>query len=409
MPTAVSSLSRPLTLPNGTVLPNRIVKASMSECLGDFDFSPTSRHVRLYRRWADSGASVLITGNIMVDRTAIGEIGNVVVDDTRDLALLEEWSTAAKSGGAQIWAQINHPGRQIPATLNSSPVAPSAIRLTGSAGAYRTPRELSDSDITALIGKFATTAEILVDAGFDGIEIHAAHGYLIGQFLSPATNIRTDRWGGSPENRRRFLLEVVRAVRAAVGPKIPLAVKLNSADFQRGGFGEDDSAAVARALDAESIDLLEISGGTYESVAFMGDAPSKASTLDREAYFLGFAEKIRASVSTPLLLTGGFRTAEGTDAAITSGAVDLVGIARPMALQLDFPRRLLAGTAPAAIARQRNTGIKRIDGLGNIVWHTTQLWRLGDGKNPAPERSPYLTMAHYLSRTVPYIVYRLTH
>ncbi|MFC4373761.1 NADH:flavin oxidoreductase/NADH oxidase family protein [Nocardia halotolerans] len=407
-PTAVNSLAEPFTLPNGTILANRIVKASMSECLGDFGFAPGARHVRLYRRWADSGASVLITGNIMVDRTAVAEVGNVVVDDERDLAVLNEWSTAAKSGGAQVWAQINHPGRQIPATLNSSPVGPSAIRLTGSAGAYRTPRELTDSDITALIGKFAETARILVEAGFDGIEIHAAHGYLIGQFLSPATNVRTDRWGGSRDNRQRFLLEIVRAVRAAIGPATPLAVKLNSADFQRGGFGEDDSAAVARALDAESIDLLEISGGTYESVAFMGDTRPKASTLDREAYFLEFAEQIRADISTPLLLTGGFRTAEGTGAAITSGAVDLVGIARPMALQPDFPRHLLAGTTPATIARQRNTGIKRIDGLGNIVWHTTQLWRLGDGKDPAPERSPYLTIAHYLSRTVPYTLYRLT-
>ncbi|MGS2805914.1 NADH:flavin oxidoreductase/NADH oxidase family protein [Nocardia sp. MW-W600-9] len=409
MPNTEGPLARPVTLPNGTVLANRIVKAAMSECLGDFGLSPTRRHVTLYRRWAQSGAAVLLTGNIMIDRTAIGEVGNVVVDDERDIDLLREWAGAAKAGGAQIWAQINHPGRQIPATLNSSPVAPSAVRLTGSAGAYRTPRELADSEIVALVAKFAETARILVAAGFDGIEIHAAHGYLISQFLSPVTNVRTDRWGGNSGNRRRFLLEVVRAVRAVIGTAVPLAVKLNSADFQRGGFDEDDSASVARALDAESIDLLEISGGTYESVAFMGGDATKASTRGREAYFLGFAEKIRASVSIPLLLTGGFRTAEGAGTAVASGAVDLVGIARPMALQPSYPRHLLAGIDPQTSARQRNTGIKRIDGLGNIVWHTTQLWRLGDGKDPAPERSPYLTMAHYLSRTVPYTLYRLTH
>ena len=407
MPNAVAPLAQPLTLPNGVVLKNRIVKSAMSECLGDFGFSPTKGHVRLYQQWADSGASVLITGNVMIDRTAIGEVGNVVVDDERDLALLSEWAAAAKSNGAQVWAQINHPGRQIPANLNMNPVAPSAVRLTGSVGLYLTPRELTDSEIVTLVGKFAETARVLVSAGFDGIEIHAAHGYLINQFLSPATNRRTDRWGGNAQNRRRFLLEVVRAVRAAIGPSVTLAVKLNSADFQQGGFDEDESAAVARALDSESIDLLEISGGTYETVAFMGATPTKASSRNREAYFLEFAERIRAEVSTPLLLTGGFRTTEGMNSAIESNAVDLAGVARPLALMPDLPRRLLDGEAPRNVARQRNTGIKRIDGMGNIVWHTTQLWRLGAGKDPAPNRSPYLTMAHYLSRTVPYILHRL--
>ncbi|WP_278313285.1 NADH:flavin oxidoreductase/NADH oxidase family protein [Lolliginicoccus levis] len=403
----VAPLAQPLTLQNGVVLKNRIVKSAMSECLGDFGLSPTQGHVRLYQRWANSGASVLITGNIMVDRTAIGEVGNVVVDDERDLALLSEWATAAKSSGSQVWAQINHPGRQIPANLNMRPVAPSAVRLTGSAGLYLTPRELTDSEIVGLVAKFAETARVLVSAGFDGIEIHAAHGYLISQFLSPATNRRTDRWGGDARNRRRFLLEVVRAARAAIGPSATLAVKLNSADFQSGGFDEDEAAEVARALDAESIDVLEISGGTYETVAFMGVAEAKSSTRKREAYFLDFAERIRSEVSTPLLLTGGFRTAEGMSAAIESNAVDLAGVARPLALVPDFPNRLLDGDAPRSIARQRNTGIKQIDGLGNIVWHTTQLWRLGEGKDPAPDRSPYITMAHYLSRTVPYILRRL--
>lgn len=411
MTTAVTTtLAAPLELPNGAVLPNRIVKAAMSECLGNHNLAPTRRHVELYRRWARSGAGLLITGNIMVDRSAIGEVGNVVVDDRRDIEILAEWAQAARSHGAQVWAQINHPGRQVPLTLNAHPVAPSAVAVADTAGMFRPPRELRDDEIEHIIATFATSAAILVEAGFTGIEIHAAHGYLISQFLSPTSNIRSDRWGGTRENRRRFLLEIVRAVRAEIGTEVTLAVKLNSADFQRGGYDEDEAADVVAALTAEGIDALEISGGTYESTAFMGPTePVKASTRAREAYFLDFAERIRTQTTVPLLLTGGFRSASGMAAAIDSGAVDLVGIARPLVVEPDLPARLLAGHATAAQERRpRTIGIRRLDGATELLWHTTQLWRLADGKEPAPRRHPLLTMLHYFSRQIPYTAHQLT-
>ncbi len=410
MTTAVTTtLAAPLMLPNGSFLPNRIAKAAMSECLGDMKLAPTRRHVDLYRRWSKSGAGLLITGNIMVDRSAIGEVGNVVVDDRRDLEILTEWATAARSQGAQVWAQINHPGRQIPLTLNAHPVAPSAIAVADTAGMFRKPRELRDDEIEQIITKFATSAAILIEAGFTGIEIHAAHGYLISQFLSPTSNVRTDKWGGNRENRRRFLLEIVRAVRAEIGTDATLAVKLNSADFQRGGYDEDEAAEVVRALSAEGIDALEISGGTYESTAFMGPGePVKASTAAREAYFLDFAELIRAQTKLPLLLTGGFRSASGMAAAIDSGSVDVVGIARPLVIEPELPTRLLTGQATSYDARPRTIGIARLDGATELLWHSTQLWRLADGKDPAPGRHPLVTLTHYFSRQIPYTAYRLT-
>lgn len=406
---ASTAFAIPLALPNGSTLSNRLAKAAMSECLGDLRHRPTDRLPRLYRRWADSTAGLLVTGNVMVDRRAIGEVGNVVVEDDRDLPALRAWAEAARSGGAQVLAQLNHPGRQVLAGLGNSAVAPSALRVRGAAGIFRTPRELTESEIEELVGRFATSAGVMVRAGFDGVEVHAAHGYLISQFLSPATNLRTDGWGGSAQKRRRFLLEVVRAVRREIGPGATLAVKLNSADFQRGGFSEDESAEAVQALAAEKVDLVEISGGTYESVAFMGQpaTPLKASTARREAYFLEFAARVRQDLPMPLMLTGGFRSAGGMSEAIGSGAVDMIGLGRPLALEPDLPRRLLDGTATHSTARHRTLGIARFDGMTDLIWHTTQLQRMGLGKDPAPDRHPLLTLAEYSGHLAPYSLHRL--
>ncbi|MDO9355655.1 MAG: NADH:flavin oxidoreductase, partial [Solirubrobacteraceae bacterium] len=269
-PTQVA-IDEPFTLPSGGTLPNRLVKAALSEQLGTLGNAPTPRLERLYRQWADGGFGLIITGNVMVDRRALGEPRNVVVEDDRDLAALTSWAAATKSGGGAAWVQLNHPGRQSPRILSLRPVAPSAVGLKLS-GQFARPSVLTEAQIHEIIERFATTAETVVRAGFDGVQIHSAHGYLSSQFLSPITNQRTDAWGGDPERRMRFLLEVVRATRERIGPKAGLGVKLNSADFQRGGFTEEESMGVVEALSAEAVDLLEISGGTYEQTAMMGGA-----------------------------------------------------------------------------------------------------------------------------------------
>lgn len=399
--TTDAAIDRPFTLPNGTVLGNRLVKAALSEQLSSIKGAPTSELERLYRRWSQGRFGLVITGNVMVDRRALGEPRNVVVEDERDFTRLQSWASAARSGGNAAWVQLNHPGRQSPRILSDHPVAPSAVGLKIS-GQFARPRALTDHEIRDIIERFARAAEIVVRAGFDGVQIHSAHGYLSSQFLSPITNERTDAWGGDPERRMRFLLEVVRATRERIGPKAGLGVKLNSADFQRGGFTEEESMGVAEALSAESLDLLEISGGTYEKAAMMGaGAGQRESTIKREAYFLEYAEAVRARAAMPLMLTGGLRTRRAMDDALAGGAIDLVGLGRPTCLDPDVARKLIDGTLAAApVAPDLKIGVRALDDLSELTWHTTQLWRLGAGKEAAPTRRAVFTVSEYLRSTV---------
>ncbi len=378
-------------------LRNRIAKSAMSERLAGRDGAPTEAHVKLYEAWSRGGSGLLITGNVMVDAHAIAETGNVVVQDARHHGALAKWARATRSGGAAAWAQINHPGRQAPRFLNRDVVAPSPVPMRGITGAvFGQPRALAAIEIERIIERFAVAASVLVDAGFEGIQIHAAHGYLINQFLSPLTNLRDDAWGGDADRRMRLLLDVVRAVRSAIGRKAPLGVKLNSADFQRGGFSEEESMRVVEALEAEGIELLEISGGTYESAAMFEEKP-RASTRSREAFFLDYAEKVRKRTELPLLVTGGFRSRAGMDAALASGAVDVVGLARPLANEPDLPARLLDRSAAAARHVELTTGVKALDSVIQGGYHQAQIRRLADGRLPDAELSRVEALVHYVA------------
>lgn len=383
-------LSQPFVLPNGSVIRNRLAKAAMSEALGTFDNHPTLSLPKLYARWAEGGIGLCITGNVMVDRRALGEPNNVVLEDESDLEILKLWASAGTRNETQLWMQLNHPGKQSPRALNRETVAPSAVPFRPEmARFFDVPRELKESEIEDIIQRFGRSAGIAKKAGFTGIQIHGAHGYLVSQFLSPHHNRRTDRWGGSPENRRRFVLQVLSEIRRQVGPLFPVGIKLNSADFQRGGFTEEESLDAIRALADAGIELIEISGGTYEAPVMMGAKKPKESTMKREAYFLEFAEKARAAVRVPLMLTGGFRTAEGMADAITSGAIDFVGLARHLAIEPDLPISLLQGKEAQHQIKPITTGIKMVDRMGfmEIAWYTRQLHRMGGGKDPKPEDS----------------------
>lgn len=387
-----SLLNQPLHLPNGSVLRNRLAKSSMSETLGTYDNHATPRLVELYRRWATSGIGLLLTGNVMIDRRALGEPGNVVIEDESDLLILQQWARAATDQGASLWVQLNHPGKQSPKGLNASNLSPSAIPFREDMAAFfETPREATTAEIHEIIQRFGRSAAICRKAGFSGVQIHGAHGYLISQFLSPHHNHRNDEWGGSPENRRRFVMAVYAEIRRQVGANFPVGIKLNSADFQRGGFTEEESMATIRALVTAGIDLIEISGGTYEAPAMSGafQQPQKASTASREAYFLEFAEKVRAEVQVPLMVTGGFRTADGMNAALRSGALDIVGLARLLAIDPDAPAALLQGRDSTQRVRPITTGIKPVDRMGimEVLWYTRQLKRIAEGSNPRPNES----------------------
>jgi len=397
-----NSLAQQLRLPNGSLLRNRLAKASMSEALGTYDNRPTLGLVTLYQRWAASGIGLILTGNVMIDRRALGEPGNVVVEDEADLPILQKWARAATDQGAAIWVQLNHPGKQSPKGLNKRNIAPSAVPFREDMAAFfETPHEASNTEIQDIIERFGRSAAVCKKAGFSGIEIHGAHGYLINQFLSPHHNKRTDKWGGSPENRRRFLLAVYAEIRRQVGDDFPVAIKLNSADFQHGGFTEEESLAAIQALVDAGIDLIEISGGTYEAPAMSGalQEQKKASSVAREAYFLDFAKKVRATVQVPLMLTGGFRSAAGMNAALASGAVDVIGLARLMAIDPDAPAVLLQGKDSAHQVHTIKTGIKPIDrmGLMEILWYSLQLKRIARGREPRANESGLLAFVKSLA------------
>jgi 2,4-dienoyl-CoA reductase-like NADH-dependent reductase (Old Yellow Enzyme family) len=382
------TLNDTFTLPGGSKLINRIAKSAMSEALGTMDNRATEKLVQLYRTWGAGGTGLLFTGNVMVDRRALGEPGNVVIEDERDMDVLKAWAAAGKEHGAEIWVQLNHPGRQCPKGLNKESVGPSAVEFNKSMQAFfETPRELISVEIEDIIARFANAAGICRDAGFSGVQIHGAHGYLVSQFLSPLTNQRTDQWGGSTENRRRFVLEILQAMRAATAPDFPIGIKLNSADFQRGGFTEEESLEVMSALTDAGINLIEISGGTYESPAMTG---VRESTRKREAYFLDFADKVRNRIpATPLMVTGGFRSAAGMNEALTSGSLDICGIARILAIEPDVSMRLLAGDSPRQTVKPIKTGIPLVDKMAimEITWYTRQLHRIGSGKAPRPNEA----------------------
>ena len=381
-------IAQPLKLTRGPQLPNRLAKSALSEALGSVDNRVTPELVRLYQRWASSGAGLLMTGNVMIDRRALGEPGNVVLEDERDLLRLQQWAAAAKSQGTRIWMQLNHPGKQAPRGMNRENVAPSAIGFGEKlAPFFPVPRALTEPEIEDIIERFGNAAAIAKQAGFDGVQLHGAHGYLISQFLSPHHNRREDAWGGTALKRRRFVTQVYREVRRRVGEDFPIGIKLNSADFQRGGFTEAESLGVIKALAKAGIDLIEISGGTYEEPAMQG--LRKASTASREAYFLEFAEKVRAEVDVPLMVTGGFRTLAGMEAPLKAKALDLIGLGRILAIEPDAPARLLRGEETRQRVQPLSTGIKDLDGMGSleVTWYTRQLHRMARGEVPVPDEN----------------------
>ncbi|MCO8088032.1 NADH:flavin oxidoreductase/NADH oxidase family protein [Acinetobacter indicus] len=384
-----------------TTFKNRIIKGAMSEALANTAGQPNQLHLGLYEAWAKGGLGCAITGNVMVDIRAKNEPGVVAIESERDLAKLQQWAQIGKQYGMVQLVQLSHPGRQCPKGLNKETVAPSAVPFSPAlATTFGTPRELREDEILDIIQRFARAAQICEQAGFEGVQLHGAHGYLISQFLSPLTNKRQDRWGGSIDNRMRFLLEIYQAVRAATSEDFIISVKLNSADFQRGGISEEDVIQVFKAIDAAGIDLIEVSGGTYEAPAMAGVKAEKrkASTLAREAYFLEFAERIRQEVRCHLMVTGGFRTVQGMNTALASGACDFIGIARPFAVEPDLAHRLLAGQDVRYGVDKIKTGIPLVDKMAimEIIWYAAQFKDIAQGKQPNPKLSPLKVFFKYL-------------
>jgi len=388
-----AELFSPLVLQSGARLRNRIAKAAMEESLAGSAQLPDERLVSLYRRWGAGGAGLLITGNVMVHAEALTGPGGVVLDDHAPLEPFSRWAEAGKAGGAAMWLQINHPGRQVLAQMPGVAWAPSAvaIELGKHSKRFGKPMAMGEEQISATVERFATAAGLAERAGFDGVEVHAAHGYLLSQFLSPLVNQRTDDWGGPLENRARLLLAVVNAVRAAVSSSFTVAVKLNSADFQRGGFDADDAARVIAMLAPLGVDLVELSGGSYESPAMAG-RPADAGSTAREAYFLELAAQLAETSPLPLMLTGGITRRETAEAVLASG-VALVGMATAIAVTPDLPNRWQAGLEATQELKPVKWSDKTLASAASQALVRHQIRRIARGQDPTGKIHPIYALA----------------
>ncbi|MEL6370182.1 MAG: NADH:flavin oxidoreductase/NADH oxidase family protein [Pseudomonadota bacterium] len=401
------ALTDPLILPCGARLKNRLAKAAMTEGLSDAANRATHRHQTLYKKWAETGAGLLLTGNIIVDRSHLERPGNVVLDgnvDEEGLLALSRFAESAVKAGSDVWVQLSHAGRQSPKSVASEPVGPSAVPLALPGGQFGRPRALTDDEIEDIIQKFAAAARTAKSAGFTGVQIHAAHGYLVSEFLNPLANQRNDEWGGSLENRARLLLRLVESVRTQVGSGYPVSVKLNSSDFQKGGFSFDECLLVVELLNQAGVDLLEISGGNYEQPKMMGldglelvfEESIASSTRAREAYFIQYAEEVAKVANMPVMVTGGFRTRAAMEDALTSGACSIVGIGRPFCVAPEAIETFLKGEldtlpspekslsiGPGIFGRSSSLGImKVINGFGAMAYFYQNIFRLADGLEP---------------------------
>jgi 2,4-dienoyl-CoA reductase-like NADH-dependent reductase (Old Yellow Enzyme family) len=358
-----TELFSPLVLRSGGRLRNRIAKAAMEEGMAGDSQLPDERLISLYRRWGAGGAGVLITGNVMVHAEALTGPGGVVLDDRAPLDPFSRWAEAGKAGGAAMWMQISHPGRQVQARMPGVVWGPSAVavELGKHSKRFGQPVAMTEEQIGATVERFATTAALAARAGFDGVEVHAAHGYLLSQFLSPLVNKRSDAWGGPLANRARLLLDVVRAIRAVVSTVIAM-------------------------LEPLGVDLVELSGGSYESPAMAG-RPTDGRTAAREAYFLELATELAKTSPLPLMLTGGITRRQTAETVLASG-VALVGMGTAITVTPDLPKRWRAGHEASERLKAVTWSDKTLASAASMALVRHQMRRITRGKRPTGKTHP---------------------
>ncbi|OCC12746.1 NADH:flavin oxidoreductase/NADH oxidase family protein [Streptomyces sp. PTY087I2] len=385
-------LFSPLHLRSGQVVRNRIAKAAMEENMAGDGQLPDEQLFTLYRQWAAGGTGLLITGNVMVHAEALTGPAGVVLDEHAPLEPFAEWAQAGKSGGGSIWMQINHPGRQVASDMPGVVWGPSdiGVSLGKHSSRFGKPTAMTAQQIHDTVTRYAVTAHRAEKAGFDGVEIHAAHGYLLSQFLSPLVNKRTDQWGGPLENRARMLLDIVSAVRAAVSPSFAVAVKLNSADFQRGGFDAEDARQVIEMLEPLGVDLVELSGGSYESPAMTGRS-TDTRTRAREAYFLDLARDLVITSPIPLMLTGGI-TRRATAQKVLDSGVAVIGMGTALAVTPDLPDRWRGGREADRRMRAVTWSDKALASAASMAQVRHQMRRLARGSRTRPGTHPALAL-----------------
>ncbi|KAH6648656.1 hypothetical protein BKA67DRAFT_521921 [Truncatella angustata] len=389
-PTDAAPLGKPLKFEfSGKTASNRFLKAAMTERLSSWDAKdlpkrgiPSKELINVYKRWGEGGFGVILTGNVMVDYDQLEAAGNPIVPREAEFSgerfeAFRELATESKKQGSLIVAQVSHPGRQVSDNINPHPISASDVQLEGNVMGmtFAKPRAMEKKDFDAVIGGFAHAAEFLYKAGYDGVELHGAHGYLLAQFLSPTTNKRTDQYGGSLLNRARIIFEISDAIRERVPDKsFSISIKLNSVEFQDGGFSTDDCKDLCVELEKHNFDFVELSGGTYQSLGFQH---KRESSKKREAFFLDFADAIVPQLKkTKAYVTGGLRSVDAMVKAL--GSVHGVGLARPISHEFDLPNKILAGKVNGALDYKLD---EQDFGITNVA-AGTQIRLVGNDKEP---------------------------
>lgn len=381
---AKTVLGEPLNLPCGVQLKNRLIKSAMSDSLGDGAGNVTDAQIRLYERWAEGGAAMSLIGEVQGTPDFPEKPGNLVLTPGADMDALKRLAKHGSKNGAHIWPQLGHAGALAHAPISRakgpSPLDVEGLRCEG----------MSLQDIHALPGAYARSAALAQKVGFTGVQIHAGHGFLFSQFLSPLFNHRTDAYGGSVEARFRIIGEVIDAVRQMVGAAFPIGIKINSTDKLMGGLTEDDALDVVRLIDQSSIDLVDVSGGTY----FPGAASSSDGASSSGPYFVDFARRAKEVTSIPIALTGGFETRGQAMAALQDGAADAISLARAMVLDPSLANTWLNGSGegpefPSFDAPPRG---------GVTAWYSMRLTALAEDAENQFNLSPAAAMEAYESR-----------
>lgn len=371
-----------------TILKNRFVKAAMEENLASNQQLPDEKLFRLYQQWAQGGVGLIITGNVMIDRMAMTGPGGVALEHDTPLAPFVKWANIAKANNTKVWMQLNHPGRQVFKAMGGKNIAPSAITLNlgKHSNLFSIPQAMIENEIQDVIKRFGQSAYKAKQAGFNGVEIHAAHGYLLAQFLSPLTNQRSDEWGGSLLNRAKLLIEVIKQVRQSCGADFDVAVKLNTADFQRGGFDIDDAEQVINWLAEYNVNLVELSGGSYEAPAMQGRSADDR-TLAREAYFLSFTESLVKRSPIPLMLTGGIQRLPIAQKVIDAG-FSVCGLATTLAYKPNIINKWQTNPDMSVAIKQVSWENKTFAALATMAIIKRQLRRMSRGNKPKMNDSP---------------------
>ena len=383
-----AQLSSPLVLPNGNTLPNRLLKSALSESMADAFNNVTAPMIKLYQTWLDGGAGLVITGNMMVDRDNLERARNVVIDELVDTETLGRLGKLSRHG--QLWVQLSHPGRQVARYINSAPVSASSAPAVNIAGQFAKPHALTAEECEELVGAFTRSAVIAQEAGFDGVQIHCAHGYLLSQFLSPLVNSRDDQFGGDVVRRAELPRRIIQSVREVCGSRFGVGIKINGRDGVDRGFDPDMCLATALILDAAGLDLIEISGGTYET-PIMADGGEEAF---RACHSVG--HKMTSQVKAAVCVTGGLREVKVMEGLVEGKDCDLVGLGRPFCLDPAFPLKVLSGLQLTLPLPKVGVALGGLSPLASVGCYTAMMRTVGDGERPTTNTWPLWSLSRQL-------------